>query len=206
MDLISGLKSELFRPLVTLVVPGAIALGPYVIVTRSKVPPVAAFWASEPAGFVTILLVAVLAGGLILEDVGSRIETLWDRVNAKQESSLQAEWHAYLQLQDTKDSAGQHYLDSLLLRMKFELSMAPALLLHAIGLIWINAIHRLFTTTSMGLLAGGITLLALYLLWESRSSAVNLIRVRRDIIATCRRRGRHTHWQTESSARNRASR
>ena len=84
MDLIAGLKSELFRPLVTLFLPGAVAVGPYILLIRLRFQDSCdAFWKENPVVFMWVVLISVLAAGLVLEDLGARIESsAWDRVHS----------------------------------------------------------------------------------------------------------------------------
>ena len=98
MDLISGFKSELFRPLVTLVVPGAVALAPHIVVVGHYFPQVPKFWDEHPSAFVGILVVAVIATGLILEDIGGCIETGWDKFLRRGKDDHYDKWIEYLQL------------------------------------------------------------------------------------------------------------
>jgi hypothetical protein len=84
MDFISAFKSELFRPLATLVVPGGVALGPYVLVAGYYFPDVISFWREHPSAFVAIVVISIVAVGLIVEDLGAFIERdFWDSKLAK---------------------------------------------------------------------------------------------------------------------------
>ena len=73
MDITSPFKSEIFRPLVTLVIPGAVALAPYILVVAYYFPEVVIFWNEHPSAFVAILVVSVVTTGLILENLGRRL-------------------------------------------------------------------------------------------------------------------------------------
>ncbi len=186
MDLVSGLKNELFKPLVTLAVPGSVALGPYIMVVCARVPQALAFWKEHDGAFSAAVVVAVLAAGLLLEDVGARIETSqWDPRLRKQLAASSDEWHAYLRLRTGEEVVGQRYLRTIVTRMKFELAMSVALVLHALGLCWLNALHPTLTLCEMAGVAIAAIGLGAYLLWESYTSAYALVELRRDVIAAC---------------------
>lgn len=182
MDLISGLKSELFRPLVTLAIPGSIATAPFVLLALGRVTELAAFRDTQPSMFVVILAMTVLAVGLVLEDVGARVETLWDWRLKRKNAAFDAEWHAYLALSTQDEIVGQRYLRSVVTRMKFELATGPALLAHVVGLNWANVRLGFLTLSQIWIASLGLLVLSAYLLFESYSSASVLMKVRRDIV------------------------
>ncbi|HVN87979.1 MAG TPA: hypothetical protein VMW17_24320 [Candidatus Binatia bacterium] len=189
MDLISGLRSELFRPLVTLLVPGAIAIAPYWVVLQSRVPEVVTFKADNPSALVAILLVVIIAAGLTLEDIGARIEReVWDRRlrTLGEFANFDAQWHQYLSLKTQDEIVGQRYLRTILVRMKFEISTGPALIIHLIGLIWVNHVLAAFSAGTMLQLSIAYCALAAYLIWESYQSCYALAELRRDVIEACK--------------------
>lgn len=79
MDLTSAFKSEVYRPLVTLVVPGATALAPYVILLRERQPALRQFWNDHTTAAFVVIALAAIAVGRFLETAGSRIELAWDK-------------------------------------------------------------------------------------------------------------------------------
>lgn len=183
MDIVSAFKSELFRPIVTIVVPGFVALSPYLFVADYYNPQILQFWESSPSAFIGILLMLVLAAGLILEDIGSRIEgTIWDSVMSRKHKEYMTTWDTYLKLCTKDDIIGQRYLRTILMRLKFELSMGPALLISLGGLIWCNAKWCIWERNSCLWMSFVITVTGLYLLWESYDSVNLLARVRQLVI------------------------
>lgn len=177
MDLTGPLKSEVFRPLATIVVPGAIAVGPWPIILGHYVPQVLTFSEAHPAAFVAMLLICVIAVGLILEDLGAWIEVRWDDSIDRRQPGHKKNWDEYLTLKLQDELVGQRYLRTLVLRMKFELSMAPALVLLVVGLVWINAVYRVWSAWGMLSISLVLLLIATYLLWESYDSDRNLGRM-----------------------------
>jgi hypothetical protein len=187
LDLIAGLKSELFKPLVTLLVPGAIAVGPYVLVAHGRIPACETFWKEHSVAFVSVVLIGVIAAGLVLENIGSRIESGWDKLLGRKIKGFEDDWHAYLRLRNTDDVVGQRYLRTILTRMKFELSAAPALVFHIFGMVWVKWLFDVPGWLDLIIIILFLIVLTIYLVWESFSSAKVLAKVRADIIASCRK-------------------
>jgi hypothetical protein len=180
MDLISAFKSEVLRPIVTLVIPGATAIAPWVIVVSYYIPKVAEFWKNHPTAFVAIITACVLSAGLILEDIGASIETfIWNRVA---DEATKQEWDKYLKLQLKDEIVGQRYLQTILMRLKFELSMPPALVVFAMGLLWIEGLYDTGSGKATLSLSGIVFGIAVYLFYEAIQSVQLLANTRRLII------------------------
>ena len=185
MKLSPVLKDEFYRPLVTILLPGALATFPYVLLLNNYFPEVERYRAQQDFVYYALLFLAVLGVGLILEDIGARIESGWDKllIRKNQEcADLEETWWKYLALTYDKEPIGQGYLRSILLRMKFELSGGVAMLVCAAGLAWLwcegwYVGTRLLVGASLSLLA-----LAFYLFWESYRGAALLARVRRVLV------------------------
>jgi hypothetical protein len=183
VDFISAFKSELFRPLATLVVPGGIAIGPYVLVVGYYFPGVTSFWREHPSAFVAILVICIVAVGLIVEDLGAFIERdFWDSKLAKDNEDHSDHWEQYLKLRLNDEIVGQRYLRTLLTRMKFELAMVPAFFFFWCGLLWLNRLYALWRPSRFALLSGVLLILTIYLLLESYRSASVMSQTRTLII------------------------
>ena len=183
MDLSSSLKSEIFRPLVTLVVPGAIALGPYLIVARNYFDEVKTFWDDHPSAFVAVLAICILAAGTILENIGTAIERLWDRrLNKRTGNKHDKDWHDYLKLEVKDEVIGQRYLRIAVTWLKFELAMLPALFLFWLGFLWVNHLHEVWSAGYFFWFSVVVWCLGLYLGYESWRSAKALAAIRKDVI------------------------
>ena len=183
MDFTSAFKSEVFRPLVTLVVPGSTALGPYIIVTGYYIPRVRVFWEEHPWAFVAIVVVCILTCGLILEDIGTWVERQWDKLLESKNGDHIKTWYEYLKLELDDEIIGQRYLRIILTWMKFELAMAPALISLGVGLIWIHNLYDIWHG-GRGVYLACIFLVCLtaFLLYESYMSATILGMVRKTIV------------------------
>jgi hypothetical protein len=171
MDLISGFKSELFRPLCTIVVPGSIAIGPWILAALLSSPASYDFLDAHDVTAAFIFTVLITAAGLLLENVGARIELSWDRRIQCVDGSHNAKWHDYLQLATRDEIVGQRYLRTIVTRMKFELALAPALVLGFSGLVYLNSVTIQWPWPSLFHWGMIVTALAAYLVWESYESA-----------------------------------
>jgi hypothetical protein len=172
MDFISAFKSELFRPLATLVVPGGVALGPYVLIAGYYFPGIVSFWKDHPSAFVAILVICIVAVGLIVEDLGAFIERdFWDSKLARENENHADHWEQYLKLRLKDEVVGQRYLRTILTRMKFELAMVPAFFFFWCGLLWLNRLYNLWRPSRFALLSGVLLIVTIYLLLESFRSA-----------------------------------
>jgi hypothetical protein len=171
MDVSSALKNEIFRPLATVIVPGGFAVAPFILVTANYVPYVIQFLTNHPTAFSIAIFLAIIAAGLVLEDIGSSIEVLWDRLLSRKFEDRKSNWEQYLKLKMSDEYVGQRYLRTIFVRFKFELSMAPALLVFLCGLLWLNAIYSMWQPAAMSFISVLIAAIASWLLRESYNGA-----------------------------------
>jgi hypothetical protein len=169
MDFSSAFKSELFRPLVTLFIPGGVAAAPFFLLVGHYAPATVVFWDDHPSTTVAVVVGCIVAAGLVLENFGSRLEELCDRQLNKNDDHG-ATWNAYLGLTLKDEIVGQRYLRTLLLRMKFELAMVPALICGVAGLLWLDRVKPFWPFYRGWLWFGGIAMVG-YFAWESYASA-----------------------------------
>lgn len=188
MDFTSAFKSEIFRPLVTLFVPGCIAVAPHIVVANYYAKQVGEFWDKYPSAFTFLAVIFVLAAGLTLEDIGMAIERLWDRLLEKSKPGHIEQWHEYLQLDIDDEIVGQRYLRQIRTWMRFELAMVPALLSFAVGLVWMNRLYGVWAVRGEVLACLALAVLVGFLAYESYESAETLSDVRVDVIEGVRRR------------------
>lgn len=178
-ELTAVFQSEIFRPVVTLIVPGFYALAAWLVVGWQTHPTLSILSRDHPAASTLVMLLAVITCGLIAENFGSRIEYFFDKCIRKRKGyeRHQEEWFEYLRLAFKCEPIGQRYIRTLVLHLKFELGMAvasPSLLIGAIFLR-VSAAAR-----------GGICALALaslgYFAFEARASHRALSEVRRELL------------------------
>jgi len=179
MDLAAPFKKEVLRPFITLLVPGAIATGPFVLILGDYVPSVAKFWVEHVYPFTALLIISVLAAGFIIDDIGANIEAhVWDTIIGRRDQQHKANWEAYLKLQMQDELIGQRYLDDKVIQLKFELAMATALVIFWVGLAWLQVLHKIWSGTGFSLVTGFLLVGVAYLLWESWQTANLLSKTR----------------------------
>ncbi len=66
MDFTSAFKSELFRPVVTLFIPGGVAAAPYFLLAGYYSPTTLKFWDDHPSTTVAVVVACIVAAGLVL--------------------------------------------------------------------------------------------------------------------------------------------
>jgi hypothetical protein len=179
MDLAAPFKTEVLRPLVTLAVPGTIAIAPYILVLGHYVPSVETFWSQHPSAFAALVVLVVVAAGFIIDDIGANIEFyIWDPLLARHDPAHVTNWHKYLKLELGDELVGQRYLRHKFTQLKFELAMATALPIFWSGLMWLNGIYAMWARAGVTLvtivIAGG----SAYLLFESSQTAKVLANTR----------------------------
>jgi len=186
MDLAEPFKPEVLRPVTTLIVPGTIAVGPFVLVLADYVPAVATFWTEHPSAFAVLMVLTVLAAGFIIDDFGAMIEArVWDRLLGRDESHWK-NWEDYLKLELKDELIGHRYLRTKLTQMKFELAMAPALIFCWSGLLWLQVVHGMWSRSGFVFITLLLFLGAVYLLWESWKTSKVLSKTRALILQAIR--------------------
>lgn len=182
MDYLSAFQREIFRPIVTLVIPAMIAAAPWLVLLRRWIPGLARFWDNhEPAAWVAIIATLV-ALGLMLENIGSQIEVrVLDRMLLRRNPKHLEEWNAYLGLSLDDKAVGANYLESILLHLKFELAMAPAFLISLIGVVRLNR-ETAFWPVNWVWLYLGLIAAAAYFAKEAHGSAGVLAKTRHILI------------------------
>jgi hypothetical protein len=177
-DVLSAFGSEVFRPLVTLVLPGAVTITPYFIALIQRWPGFYLLAAANHTEAAFVLLFAALFLGLVIEDIGARIETEFDEL-AKKNSDFEEIWFSYLTYTFEREPPGRNYVRALVIRLKFELGSGIALLLAIPGVFlvvlpypaadwWISAV---------------LVLLSGYLgFFEARATHGTLAKVRKQLV------------------------
>jgi hypothetical protein len=178
-ELTATFHSEVFRPIVTLVVPGFYATASISISLLERFGSLRALIDKYPGAATLVFLLVVLAGGLTAEEVGARIELHFDNAVKKCPGyeGHREEWFDYLRLAFNKEPIGHRYLRSLVLRLKFELGMAVATVQFALGALCLRISwvwRSIVAAVSLGL--------GIYLYIEARSSNKTLSELRREML------------------------
>jgi hypothetical protein len=178
-ELTATFHSEVFRPIVTLVVPGFYATASISISLLERFGSLRMLMDKYPGASTVIFLLVILAVGLTTEELGSRIEDHFDNALKKCAGyeSHRKEWFDYLRLAFNKEPIGHRYLRSLVLRLKFELGMTVATIPFAFGAPWLPIPWVWRSIVIAGSLGLGI-----YLNLEARSSNKTLSELRREML------------------------
>jgi hypothetical protein len=133
----SAFTSEVFRPLVTLLIPGALAISTWFVGLLWHFHDLRNLVYNNHAETGLVLVAAMTFAGLVLEDMGARVETWCDSRKEQQDGKHRDNWYAYLRTAFEADPIGRRYVRTLVLRLKFELGIAFAMLSAGGGLLWL---------------------------------------------------------------------
>lgn len=75
--------------------------------------------------------------GLSVEDIGSHLEKVGHRKDAKTSGSHTDQWNRYLRVAFVADPIGRRYARTFVLRLKFELGVVFGMASAALGLVWL---------------------------------------------------------------------
>jgi hypothetical protein len=184
MNPISLLNSEIYRPVVTTLIPGFVAITPFfflIIKSSSMLTKLM----NDNIGLTTgVFILIAITVGLLLEDIGSEIEVRWDACIQKDDSSIKVndDWYKYLRTTFDIEPIGQRYLRTMTMRMKFELAMVPALLFAIIGITWIEWVYHSFGGVALHIIWLVCLILVSWLLYQSYHSSKILIKLRSELL------------------------
>jgi hypothetical protein len=133
----SAFTSEVFRPLVSLLIPGAIAISTWFVGLVWHFPDLQTLVHNNHADVGIMLVLAMTFAGLVLEDMGARVESRWDTRKDMKDQRHIDNWYAYLRTAFKADPIGRRYVRALVLRLKFELGTVFAMLSAGLGILWL---------------------------------------------------------------------
>jgi len=137
----SAFTSEVFRPIATLLIPGAIGISTWLVALLWCFNNLKRLVASNHTESSLLILLAMIFAGMVFEDMGSRYEASLDNHTDRRTNNLHSsQWFDYLRTAFRADPIGRRYLRSLVLRLKFELGVAFSMVSAALGLIWLVAL------------------------------------------------------------------
>lgn len=182
MDILSGLRSEILRPALTLLIPGLVAGAPIVFVLQHYQPGLLAFADDHPTLSTFLSLAASAMFGMVTSDLGTHIESCLDRLLLRRDKAFEEEWYGYLRCTFPEKPVAYVYVHDRVLYLHFELAMAAALPISLIGTIWAWAIRTDFSCvwffwTVLALVVGGA-----FFVKEAYSTAKLLGKVRKHLL------------------------
>ncbi|MES2354024.1 MAG: hypothetical protein V4568_06380 [Pseudomonadota bacterium] len=183
MDVLTGLKSEIFRPAITFIIPGILAGTPYFFVLEYFYSDLSKHVTDHPTLSTFLSAVVSTAFGLIAYELGTSIENNRIDVALKKADPLfEDEWYKYLRCTFPVPPVAEDYIHNQILFLKFELSAVAALLISFPGtfLAWFLQGHPGYMSSAI--VAASFMFGIRYFYKEAESSAKILARVRKEIL------------------------
>lgn len=137
-EILGAIGSGFLRPLATLVLPGAFAVTPAFLCMRKLFPEFSEMCSANATETVLALSAVSLFIGFVLEAVGADIE---NHLDAKMQPQHEKQWYEYLRRTMEPEPVGHRYLKTVLLWLKFELSMLAAIPIAAVGVAALYLLH-----------------------------------------------------------------
>jgi hypothetical protein len=135
-ELFAAFNTDFFRALTTLIIPGAIAVSTWTVQLVLTFKPLRNLVEQNHVETSFVVLVAVVFIGLVIEDVGARIEDFLDRrADARTKGRHKQEWYEYLKTAFVCEPIGRRYIRTLVTRLKFELGTAVGIVIADCGLL-----------------------------------------------------------------------
>jgi hypothetical protein len=181
MDVANVFKNEVFRPLVTVVIPGAIALFPYVLLANHLFPALDVYRGEHEPIYLTIVVLLTIAFGVLIGDIGSYVEVLFDKFLAKDFPKAGSEWYQYLQLPNS-GTIGHGYLSAALLHLRFELAMGIAFIPFFAGMLIVNGHKLWFSNGAMWLMGLSLFVAFFILMYAAYTTSELMIQVRANML------------------------
>lgn len=154
MEKLTSLNLTFDRVFIQLITPGLLAVFPFILLFFDARPDVRDFFIQDSKGLLVISVVMIaLIMGIILENIGSRIEVnIYDIQLANRKKDYFETWEKFLLIQyQGGEPIGHRYLRNILFRMKFELSAGVGLLIMTAGLAIYNIEHTIFKSTVLNI-------------------------------------------------------
>jgi hypothetical protein len=134
----SAFTSEVFRPIATLLIPGAIGVSTWLVALIWHFESLRVLVRDNHTDTALVVLLAMIFGGLVFEDIGAQYESWLDgRADVRTNKLHSQQWSGYLRSAFKADPIGRRYMRTLVLRLKFELGIASAMTSAAVGLAWL---------------------------------------------------------------------
>jgi hypothetical protein len=181
MELTSSVRTETLPALGSVVAPGSLALAPYVALFLIAHPRAASYLAGHEAISLPAGVILAIAGGFLVESLGSYIEYyLLDRRHADR-TALQRSWWRYLRIAWKVEPTGQHYLRRILAIFKFELNGFVASIAALPGLLWIVSNGLVNAGAAVWLVLGDVAAAA-YLFHAASQTSQLLAQIRSQLL------------------------
>ncbi len=172
----------LTRSLLTVLIPGLVAIAPWLLMLVQHTSATLGFTAHSTLGSAVVFASAVVAG-MAIEGLGSYVEVKWDKDREKQ-YNVEENWYAYLARSVNPEPVGYRYLSRLVTTFYFELGLAFAAPSFFLGGGILAALR--FGDISCLLSIAGVVLAILsarYFLWQAETTHEVICRTRKELNA-----------------------
>ena len=115
----------LTRSLLTILVPGIVAISPWLLALVQNTSATLGFDKSTSLANALVFAAAAVVG-CVCEGFGTMVEAKWDK-ERESEYSIRENWHSYLAHRFDKEPVGYRYISRLVTTLYFELSMLFAI-------------------------------------------------------------------------------
>jgi hypothetical protein len=168
----------LTRSVMVILVPGVVALAPWLLLTVRTWPRLMEAYAAYEAASNAMLFATVVVVGSVLEGFASWIEVRWDQEREK-EFEVRKHWIAYLS-RVGPEPVGHRYISRMVTTLYFELSMLFATPLFFFGSAVLA--QRWGAPLALPVSVAAVALVAIiYFRLQARSTHKVLCEVRRDL-------------------------
>ena len=154
MEKLTSLNLTFDRVFIQMITPGLLASFPFILLFFDVRSDVRDFFLQDSKGLLVLSVVMIsLVMGIILENIGSRIEVnIYDARLARRKKDYFETWEKFLLIQyQGGEPIGHRYLRNILFRMKFELSAGVGLLIMTAGLAIYNIDHTIFESVFLNI-------------------------------------------------------
>jgi hypothetical protein len=184
-NVFSAFTNEVFKPLVTLLIPGAIALTPHFVALLWQFPQLSSLVKDNHTETSWTLLLVMLALGLLIEDLGSQVENHFDTEAEKESKGTHMHnWYAYLRTAFVADPVGRRYVRTLVTHLKFELGIGWSMIFCSIGILWLRFLGLSLLVTLTTLILSSLT--CYWAFWEAKQTHGLLARNRANLLGEIR--------------------
>jgi hypothetical protein len=181
MKMPESYDSRFIRFLTAVLTPGAVAAWPWLVALGLSQPDVGKWLMQASALPYTVIFVVTTVAGLLLEDLGSRLECCLERNQLHKRA-----WATYLR-SSPNSLVGHTYITSVVTRLKFELAMPFALVVGAGGVATIAFFQSALASNAAWSLIAVALLAAVWLAFEASDSIKLLNQTRRRTFSSAER-------------------
>jgi hypothetical protein len=174
------MPTTLTRSLLVVLIPGLVAVAPWLLALEQGVPAALAL-KDFPILGQALLFAATAVAGSIFEGLGTHFEVKWD-LEREEEYSVAENWWVYLSRLHDSEPVGHRYLARLATTLYFELSMLFAVPIFLAGSAVLESIR--FPTFQCWIVASApiaIAAATAYFWWQAKSTHKVLCETRKQL-------------------------